>query len=172
MNTQVVFQIFQPDSEHVEYFLSFQSITIIMQSILHFMMCRFSVTFTCKIDVKNCTRTTILTCVLPMQDVPLISNIGTEFSIKPVNHFDHLASMDIVETDDFEACASDEGSSLFDYTYSATGQNLIGDKAGFKYSGPLSSSEAFNVTSSLTGHADIQDGAGTSRGSQGKSMPG
>lgn len=102
-----------------------------------------------------------------MQDVPLISNIGTEFSIKPVNYFNHLATMDIVETDDFEACAPEEGSSLFDYTYSAVGGNLMGDKAGFKYSGPLSSSDAFNATLSPSSQDAIQGSASKSSRSHG-----
>ena len=114
----------------------------------------------------------MLTCILLMQDVPLISNIGTEFSIKPVNYFNHLASMDVVETDDFEACASEEGSTLFDYTYSATGHNLMGEKAGFKYSGPLSSLEAFNATSLATSQAAVQDGVGKSSGHHGTSNAG
>ena len=102
--------------------------------------------------------------MLRLQDVPLISNIGTEFSIKPVNYFGHLASMDIVDTDDFEACAAGQGLSLFDYTYSATGQNLMGDKAGFKYSGPLSSSEAFNATLPANGQVAVNDSVGPSVG--------
>ena len=32
-----------------------------------------------------------------MQDVPLISNIGSEFQLKPVNYFAALASLDIGE---------------------------------------------------------------------------
>ena len=90
-----------------------------------------------------------------MQDVPLISNVGSEFSIKPVNYFDHLASMDVVETDDFDACAAAEGTALYDYQYSATGGNQMGDKAGFKYSGPLSSSNAFKPTVTSTTAAQL-----------------
>ena len=74
--------------------------------------------------------------------------MGSDFTIKPLYYFGSLASLDIVDHDDFEACASSEGSSLFDYAYSSTGDNKEGDKAGFKYSGPLSSSNAFIPTPS------------------------
>ena len=54
--------------------------------------------------------------------------------------------MDVVDSDKFEACASGDGQSEFDYTYSLFGENKMGDKSGFKYSGPLSSSDAFQPT--------------------------
>lgn len=84
-------------------------------------------------DVANCI----------LQDVPLISNLGTEFEIKPINYFDRLASMDVQDSDDFQSCAADQGAnSGFDYTYATT--NTQGFKAGFKYGGALSSRNIFN----------------------------
>jgi hypothetical protein len=84
-----------------------------------------------------------------LQDVPLITNIGTEFTIKPVNYFDHLASMDIVDSDDFASCAASQGAKAFDYVYAADGSNTAGDKSGFKYSGPLESRDVFVATKPL-----------------------
>lgn len=71
--------------------------------------------------------------------------------------------MDVVDTDDFEACASADGNGRFDYQYSATGDNKMGDKAGFKYSGPLSSSDAFEPTVNASSRPDLQQAEQSAR---------
>lgn len=64
-----------------------------------------------------------------MQDVPLISNVGSEFQLKPVNFFSQLAALDIVESDDFEACTPRQGSELFDYKWTGSGNNEAFDQS-------------------------------------------
>ena len=39
------------------------------------------------------------------EDVPLISNFGTQFFIKPWNYYDELVSMDMATTESFDAYA-------------------------------------------------------------------
>ena len=56
-----------------------------------------------------------------LQDVPLISNIGSEFQLKPINYFNALASLDVTDNLDFKACAPRHGSGQFDYTWNAEG---------------------------------------------------
>lgn len=48
------------------------------------------------------------------EDVPLISNFGTQFFIKPWNYYDELESMDIGNVQSFDACYPDVGNS-YDY---------------------------------------------------------
>lgn len=48
------------------------------------------------------------------EDVPLISNFGTQFFIKPWNYYDELASMDMGNSQSFDACYPDVGNS-YDY---------------------------------------------------------
>lgn len=81
-----------------------------------------------------------------VQDVPLISNVGCDFTIKPINYFEGLASMDVADSDAFESCAASQGAQAFDYAYSTEGANQAGNKAGFKVTGPLSSRDIFQAT--------------------------
>ena len=80
-----------------------------------------------------------------------------------MNYFDRLASMDVQNSDDFAACAADQGvQSSFDYTYG--GENTQGNKGGFKYSGPISSRDLFQASSPRSGPASVplrQPGAGS-----------
>ncbi|GMH38438.1 hypothetical protein BSKO_06322 [Bryopsis sp. KO-2023] len=46
------------------------------------------------------------------EDVPLISNFGTNFHIKPWNYFEELVSMDMGDTEDFPPCAPRAGSAF------------------------------------------------------------
>ena len=79
---------------------------------------------------------------ISLQDVPLITNIGSNFEIKPVNYFDSLASMDIVESNEFQPCAAQQGVPAgFNYTYTVDNTNPSAQKGGYKYSGALSSDE-------------------------------
>ena len=75
--------------------------------------------------------------------MPLISNVGCEFSIKPVNYFDQLASMDVVDSDKFSSCAAEQGQGTFDYTYTSDGSSTQFQKAGFKVTGPLNSRDIY-----------------------------
>lgn len=72
-----------------------------------------------------------------MQDVPLISNLGSEFQLKPINFFPQLASLDIVESDDFEACMPQHGNGLFDYVWNGEGNNYAFSKTAFTLANPL-----------------------------------
>lgn len=72
-----------------------------------------------------------------LQDVPLITNVGSEFNLKPVNFFTTLASLDIIENDTFVPCTPQQGSALFNYTYSGPDGN------------PQLSSSAFTVPTPL-----------------------
>lgn len=71
------------------------------------------------------------TCV---QDAPLITNVGTEFQLRPVNYFDQLASLDVNENDAFEVCTPQHGNA-FDYTYNTDGSNKNYNKMSYKYGG-------------------------------------
>ena len=53
----------------------------------------------------------------------MISNVGSEFQLKPVNFFSALASLDVSDSDEFEPCVPWQGNDLFDYTWSAEGNN-------------------------------------------------
>ena len=75
-------------------------------------------------------------CVAPAQDIPLISNLGSEFQLKPVNFFNALPSLDIIESDDFQACTPQQGSRLFNYTYSDANANY--DSSQWTVAQPLS----------------------------------
>lgn len=77
--------------------------------------------------------------------MPVISNFGCEFQLRPVNFFNHLASIDIAESDDFEACIPQQGSSLFDYTRNGQGANDAFAKEAFTSSGRLPQPKAFEV---------------------------
>eukprot|EP01024_Parvocaulis_polyphysoides_P014965 TRINITY_DN1637_c0_g1_i2.p1 TRINITY_DN1637_c0_g1~~TRINITY_DN1637_c0_g1_i2.p1 ORF type:complete len:430 (-),score=53.70 TRINITY_DN1637_c0_g1_i2:276-1454(-) len=56
------------------------------------------------------------------EDVPLISNLGIHFEIKPWNYFKELQSMDIMEKTDFEhACVPNSGDQ-FNYYWFLDGQ--------------------------------------------------
>lgn len=50
------------------------------------------------------------------EDVPLISNFGTQFFIKPWNYYDELASMDMGNTESFDACYPNVGNG-YDYDW-------------------------------------------------------
>lgn len=69
---------------------------------------------------------------MPVQDAPLITNVGTEFQIRPVNYFDQLASLDVGENNAFEVCAPQQGNA-FDYTYDTDGSNKNYNKMSYKY---------------------------------------
>ena len=56
-----------------------------------------------------------------MQDVPLISNIGSEFQLKPINFLSHLGSLDVVDQFEFEACMPRYGAGQFDYSWNDSG---------------------------------------------------
>lgn len=72
-----------------------------------------------------------------LQDVPLISNVGSEFQLKPINFFAELASLDIIESDEFAPCMPKQGNSQFDYTWSGEGNNAMYDKTSFTLANPL-----------------------------------
>ena len=40
----------------------------------------------------------------PGEDIPLITNVGTSFAIKPVNYYTELQTLDIKDSDAFQAC--------------------------------------------------------------------
>ena len=71
------------------------------------------------------------------QDIPLISNVGSEFQLKPINFFTELATLDIIESDDFKPCLPKQGDSQFDYTWSGEGINGVYDKGAFTLGKPL-----------------------------------
>eukprot|EP00210_Caulerpa_lentillifera_P000478 g461.t1 len=48
------------------------------------------------------------------EDVPLISNVGSQFFIKPWNYYDELVSMDVGNNEQFESCQPSVGN---DYNY-------------------------------------------------------
>ena len=83
-----------------------------------------------------------------MQDVPLISNVGSEFQIKPVNYFTSLPSLDIVESDAFAQCSPQQGDGLFNYTYPGTDGNAQLDDTRWTIATPLGASATIptNVT--------------------------
>ena len=90
--------------------------------------------------------------------MPLISNVGCEFSIKPVNYFDQLASLDVVDSDDFASCAAEQGQGAFDYTYTADGSNTQFQKAGFKVTGPLNSRDIYQPSPAVAATAALAPG--------------
>ena len=67
-----------------------------------------------------------------LQDIPLITNVGTEFQIRPVNYFDQLASLDVADVNDFPICTPLQGNT-FDYTYDSAGDNENFNKMAYKY---------------------------------------
>lgn len=68
-----------------------------------------------------------------LQDAPLITNVGTEFQIRPVNYFDQLASVDVEDANTFAVCAPVQGED-FDYSYDpVNGRNSKFDKMDYKY---------------------------------------
>lgn len=78
----------------------------------------------------------------------MISNIGSEFQLKPINFFPQLASLDIVESDDFEACLPRQGNQdgQFDYTWNGNGNNYQYSKAAFTLSEPLPEAPPVSVS--------------------------
>lgn len=67
-----------------------------------------------------------------LQDDPLITNVGTQFEIRPVNYFDQLATLDVYEENSFEPCTPQHGDA-FDYSYDSSGDNVNYNKMSFKY---------------------------------------
>lgn len=81
-----------------------------------------------------------------MQDIPLISNIGSEFQLKPINFFSQLASLDIVENDNFAPCVPKQGNGLFDYSWNGEGNNYQYDKGAFTLTSNLPEPEPVPVS--------------------------
>lgn len=50
------------------------------------------------------------------EDIPLISNSGTQFFIKPWNYYDALVSLDFGNVETFDACYSSLGNA-YDYSW-------------------------------------------------------
>ena len=67
-----------------------------------------------------------------VQDAPLITSVGTEFQIRPVNYFDNLASLDVADVNEFAICTPLQGNT-FDYTYDFAGDNENFNKMAYKY---------------------------------------
>ena len=72
-----------------------------------------------------------------VQDIPLISNLGSEFQLKPINFFTELASLDVIDSNDFAACAPKQGSAMFDYTWTGQGDNPAFNESAFTIARPL-----------------------------------
>ena len=84
-----------------------------------------------------CLALSLETGLLLLQDIPLISNIGSEFQLKPINFFTELATLDIIENDDFQPCRPKQGASVFDYLWSGVGDNYQYSKGAFTLAKPL-----------------------------------
>ncbi len=69
-----------------------------------------------------------------LQDAPLITNVGTEFQIRPINYFDQLATLDALENNTFAPCTPQQGTA-FDYSYNTDGDNKNYNKMSYKYGG-------------------------------------
>lgn len=54
------------------------------------------------------------------EDVPLISNFGTQFFIKPWNYYDELVSLDMGNVEAFDACYPVAGNN-YDYNWAILG---------------------------------------------------
>lgn len=72
-----------------------------------------------------------------VQDLPLITNVGSEFQLKPVNFFLRLDSLDIAESDQFAPCLPQQGNGLFNYTYAGTLGNAQFDFSEWTIAGTL-----------------------------------
>lgn len=54
------------------------------------------------------------------ENLPVISNFGTSFHIKPYNYFEKLVSMDASNHNDFTTCAQVSGN-MYDYFWIGDG---------------------------------------------------